>query len=331
MDYVPDNDVSFIFEDNIAPNDEFGLSRKTKDMQYNRFGLSLIELCCTYGMHTLNGHLFNDTEGNFTCIANDGASIVDYMIAATHLFQFFTDFGINDMDWSVHFPLFCKINFTLNEKNNHSLKSNVHLETWHKFKWKPELKEAYIDTFHETFSKLEAELNIRPQNSLFTFLPKFINIVKLSAGRMVNRKREKIFVSQPSWFDKECLLAKRGTFRALRQFRITNNRFHLNQYKNLRNRFEMVCHNKKQSQLKQRRNKLICSRKDARQFWKILKEGNASRRQNETGISSDEWFNYLKNLLNMRNDSTGSKNVVLFHDDRHVLDSSQLNIPINAA
>ena len=148
-------------------------------------------------MHTLNGRLFNDTEGNFTCIANEGASIVDYMIASTHLFQFIT-VGIDDMDWYVHLLLFCKLNFTLNEKNNHSLKSHVHLETWRKFKWKLELKEAYIDTFRDNFSKLEAELNIRPQNSLLTFLPKFINIVKLSAGQMVSRKREKVFVSQPS-------------------------------------------------------------------------------------------------------------------------------------
>ena len=98
----------------------------------------------------------------------------EHMIALTHLFQFFTDFGIDDMDGSVHFALFCKLNFTLNEKNNHSLKSNVHLETWHKFKWMPGLKEAYIDTFRDNFSKLEAELNIRPQNSLFTFLQKFL-------------------------------------------------------------------------------------------------------------------------------------------------------------
>ena len=81
----------------------------------------------------------------------------------------------------------------------------------------------------------------------------------------------------------------------------------------------MVYHNKKKSQLKQRRNKLTCSRKDARQFWKILKEGNASRHKKETGISSDEWFNYFKNPLNMRNDNTGSENVVLFPGDRQVL------------
>ena len=92
------------------------------------------------------------------------------------------------MDWSVYFP-FCKLNFTLNEKNNHSLKSNVHLETWHNFKWKPEVKEVYIDTFWDNLSNLEAELNIRQQYSLITFLPKFIDIVKLSAGQMVSWKR----------------------------------------------------------------------------------------------------------------------------------------------
>ena len=88
---------------------------------------------------SINGRVLNDTEGNFFCIANEGACIVDYMIASVHLFQFFTDFGIDDMDWSIHFPLFCKLNFTLNEKKNYSLKSNVYLQTWHKFKWKPEL------------------------------------------------------------------------------------------------------------------------------------------------------------------------------------------------
>ena len=33
--------------------------------------------------------------------------------------------------------------------------------------------------------------------------------------------------------------------------------------------------------------------------------------QNETAISSDGWFNYFKNLLNMPTNNTGSKNVVL--------------------
>jgi len=30
----------------------------------NAFGQSLIELCCTYGVHTLNGILYDDNVGN---------------------------------------------------------------------------------------------------------------------------------------------------------------------------------------------------------------------------------------------------------------------------
>ena len=49
------------------------------DMEYNRFGLSLIDLCCIYAVHVLNGRFSSDAKGHFTCIANNGASIVDYI------------------------------------------------------------------------------------------------------------------------------------------------------------------------------------------------------------------------------------------------------------
>ena len=53
---------------------------------YNLFGITLAELCCTFDIHIINGRLFNDSDGNFTCIANDGASVVDYSIASSKLF-----------------------------------------------------------------------------------------------------------------------------------------------------------------------------------------------------------------------------------------------------
>ena len=63
MDYVPGDDLNFIFGDNLAyPADDFNMKRQTKDVQYNRFDLSLIELCCTYDIHVLNGRLFRDIQ-----------------------------------------------------------------------------------------------------------------------------------------------------------------------------------------------------------------------------------------------------------------------------
>ena len=80
-DYVPGDDVNFIFGDNTAyPAHDFNMRRQTK---------KCIELYCTYGIHVLNGRLFRDTDGNFTCIANNGSSTVDYMIASTQFIPAF--------------------------------------------------------------------------------------------------------------------------------------------------------------------------------------------------------------------------------------------------
>jgi hypothetical protein len=68
-------------------SDCFDLHRNNKDnSRYNNFGKYLVELCCTYNIHIVNGRCGNDKVGNFTCVANDGLSVVDYHIASTELF-----------------------------------------------------------------------------------------------------------------------------------------------------------------------------------------------------------------------------------------------------
>ena len=47
---------------------------------HNAFGLSLVELCCAFDIHIMNGILFDDTEGNFTCFANNGVYNSSYLI-----------------------------------------------------------------------------------------------------------------------------------------------------------------------------------------------------------------------------------------------------------
>lgn len=274
MDYVPGDDLNFIFGDNIAyPSDDFNMKRQTRDTQYNRFGLSLIELCCTYGIHVLNGRLFKDIEGNFTCTANNGTSIVDYMIASTQLFQHFTDFGIGELDQSDHFPLFCCIHLEFNMQDNNALCSQDGLETWAKFKWKPEFKMSYITKFRTSVTQFENNLNETQPEFLVSVLPNFIDIIKKSAVDMLCTSKTRVY-SQPPWFDHNCRIAKRDKHRALRQYRLTNTRYHLNTYKNFRNKFKNICRNKKYVYSKYKRKTLMSSRNDPRKFWKILKEGN---------------------------------------------------------
>ena len=148
----------------------------------------VMELCCTYGIHVLNGRLFRDTDCNFTCIANDGYSIVDYMVASTHLFQFFTDFSFGNMDRSVHFPLFCSIRLELNTRHN-NLSSDDDLEIWTKYRWNPASKSSYMVRFRNNFAQFETSLNENPLDSFISILPSFIDIIKTSAVDMLKRSR----------------------------------------------------------------------------------------------------------------------------------------------
>ena len=47
----------------------------------------------------LNGRISDDVEGNFTCISNEGRSLVDYILASSSLFDKFSYFCIDTHDF----------------------------------------------------------------------------------------------------------------------------------------------------------------------------------------------------------------------------------------
>ena len=69
-------------------------------IRYNNFGRILVDLCCTYNIHILNGRCSNDSDGNYTCIANEGHSLVDYHLASSELFPFIPYFNVEMRDES---------------------------------------------------------------------------------------------------------------------------------------------------------------------------------------------------------------------------------------
>lgn len=146
QDILFDDDVSFIFDEDVFYEaDSFQMSRKSKDIVENSFGRALIDLCKNFSIHIFNGRNQKDKLGEFTCIANDGRSIVDYFIASSYLFPHIAEFEIGKRSESVHFPLHCKLKFeskdTYVESKQHnagsSYNNNQHLsnEVFEKYKW----------------------------------------------------------------------------------------------------------------------------------------------------------------------------------------------------
>ena len=70
-------------------------------------------------MHILNGRLFDDKAGNYTCLTYNGASVEDYRIASTSLFQFVKHFAVLRKDEFDHLPIYASLEFSLLEKHPH--------------------------------------------------------------------------------------------------------------------------------------------------------------------------------------------------------------------
>ncbi len=135
-DFIPNDDLDFIFNNVAYPSDNFEMPRKSKDKSYNSFGMSFIDVCCTFDIHVLNGRLFGDKNGEFTCFANGGASVVDYMISSSAIFDHISNFGVGDCMFSVHCPMYCNFTFKCNANENDDGQSDKGPNDFEKFVWK---------------------------------------------------------------------------------------------------------------------------------------------------------------------------------------------------
>ena len=128
--FIPHDDLEHIFGETEYPTDPFEMNRVSRDDTQNRFGISLLDLCCMYNIHVLNGRLFEDVKGEITCVANAWRSVVDYMLASTSLFDSFTNFKVGSEDFSDHFPLICTINLSCQGQGVQNNEFDMHGNAW---------------------------------------------------------------------------------------------------------------------------------------------------------------------------------------------------------
>ena len=176
QDFMSFDHLQFVF----GETDLFDITRKSKDDTCHGFGTSLIDLCCTHNIHVLNRRLFEDTQGEISCVANNGRSVIDYMLASTSLFNSFTHFQVGNEDYSDHFPLYCKILHACQKHENtaNSWQENFNESKWSRYKWKEDKKMEFLQKFNLLFSNFKIQISNRIA-PITAFLGDFINIFKL--------------------------------------------------------------------------------------------------------------------------------------------------------
>ena len=165
---------------------------------------------CAFDIHIMNGRLFDDSEGNFICFANNGASVVDYiLIASTSLFSKVSHFKIAELDFSEHLPVCCTFNFEIEIQTDDEHKESINLDKWTSYKWNPILRESFLHKFINLYIGFQNKL---PQTdaSVSTLSPDFIEMYQNAASSMkreMNNSKVKN-KKKSSWWDKECSKAK---------------------------------------------------------------------------------------------------------------------------
>lgn len=303
LDYIPQDTIDHVFGEDVSyPSDSFCMPRQSKDHSvHNTFGLSLIDLCCTYSIHVLNGRLFRDNAGEYTCFANNGASVVDYMIASSTLFFYVTDFGVSNNMFSVHCPVYCTFTFEgSSTARNQSRSSEEQLHKYDCLIWNENCKDSFIVEFQRHmrhFMDNLVDLNVTDS------VPAFIDMYKSAADNMLYKRNASTYTNkcdntQPPWWNMECSRAKRSKFQLLRQFRVSNDMTDLQLYKHARNKFKNVCKKCKSNYERQNRNNLVNARNSPKSFWSIIKKSSLKTNRDVNRVSSSEWVDYFATLLN---------------------------------
>ena len=124
------------------------LERNKDIIRYNNFGRILVDLCCTYNIHIVNGRCTVDSDGNYTCNANEGHSVVDYHLASSELFPFISYFNVEMRDESDHSPLLSHLKFEV-IPDPIVTDPEPPCISIDKLKWRDSSKGMFIETFND--------------------------------------------------------------------------------------------------------------------------------------------------------------------------------------
>ena len=272
-DFIPRDDLQYVFGETEYEKDNFDMHRNNKDSEvFNQFGQSLVDLCCTLNIHIINGRLYDDTNGNYTCTANDGTSVVDYNVASSELFARISYFNVENRDESVHFPLYCQFHFTSDNAVTQADSEPPHIpKPTVRMRWNNDYKDQFLQRFRERLVNLREELFRNISESIDNSVEMITSVYTGAATSMTKRSKPREPYKQPPWWDLECDTLKQRKYSMLRKFRSSNANCDFLSYKQARNQFKHRFKFKKRQYQKDRRQELYEARTEPRKFWQMIK------------------------------------------------------------
>ena len=299
-DFIIDDEVKYVLDESFGyAVDSFNMSRVSKDSETNVFGRFLLALCCSFSLHILNGRSGNDAGvGDYTCITHNGASVVDYVLVPTPLFDKVTHFSIVTRVESDHLPLSFKLPCFFNKCEHMTMPSSNANTKFNKYIWSSDHVVSFLQLLSSSTS-LHSIIEV-PNQTTNQSINIIYDALKSAAGKchMYKRMRSsRVTQNQPTWFDRVCNAMKAQKYKLLRTFRRSNNPLHLRDYQDARKLFKNTCREKKNRYIDEQRLNLMSSSSNSKHFWAVIRQNSPSKLQIAPTIEPDQWYTYFSSLF----------------------------------
>lgn len=238
-DYIIDDDISYLPIQQYDV-DSMQIPRKSKDVEVNSFGRTLVEMCCTLGIRMLNGRKNGDEEGEFTYMSSTGKSVNDYVLVSCDLFSHIEWFSVSNNDMSDHFPLEFLFNISHQSHAQNVTNEREELGENKRFRWNEKKKDYFIGRINDAVSaKCKQVFYDKCGSDIDEALEAIENMYAYAANNMKLKEKAhtKAKVSQPPWWDNECNDKKRYKYACLNDYRTSNRENDLAKYREAKNNF----------------------------------------------------------------------------------------------
>jgi len=296
-DFIDNDDISHLPIDdelNYIEDADF-IARVSQDSVINKRGRQLLELCQQTGLRICNGRIGDDAGcGRITCTANEGKSVVDYVLATQHTFPYFHSFQVCDQVESSHMP----VSFTFYSNFVYS-DLDENLAPKHRFVWNDDFKNVYLCNWNgiPTTSLVDFYSQITNQN-IDSAVSLFVNMMKTCAStceKITRSRRHKATSKGDNWYDSECRAARATARSWLRAFHSSNSKHDRHQYDLTWKYYKDICSEKSNTSfnLFVDKVKTTLNTGDNKLFWSLF--SRVTHMSNT--ITSQDWSRHFESLF----------------------------------
>lgn len=280
-------------------------NRVSQDKGLNGYGRQLLQICKSLGFRIMNGRLDNkENTKSFTCIKENGASVVDYIICQPESSCLIKDMVILPKRVvSDHTP----INFSINvqyKENDASLNDDlIEGETISSYKWDSLKLNEYINnltsentqiTLYETLLIDMVDKNKNSDDICKVFYD-YLDVALSKTFKKKNSFNKSVFPNN-KWFNEECKIIKRSVNDFARNYDITIAPYN-HEYRQLELEYNRITQRSKRQYKDHIRQKLEdIQYKNPSQYWKFWKSLNKSKNNNST-LRINDFISYFNSQV----------------------------------